>query len=95
VSRKINEESSFKHKLDGSVAYFAPERALAESLQFSTSKSDVFSLGISAIEMASGEYPFKNVDSIFALFNAICLDPIPVLPDAVVTDDCRKFISRW
>jgi serine/threonine protein kinase len=95
VSRKLNEESSFKHNITGSLAYFAPERALVETRQSSTSKSDVFSLGISALELASGEYPFKNVDSIFALFNAICLDPIPILPTAIVTDDCRKFISRW
>lgn len=77
------------------MAYVAPERALFETIQPCTSKSDVFSLGISALEMASGEYPFKNVDSIFALFNAICLDPIPVLPNTIVSDGCRNLISQW
>lgn len=92
VSTKLNDESSFKHKLDGSIAYFAPERALVKTT-VTTSKSDVFSLGISAIQMASGEHPFKNVDSIFALFNAICLDPIPL--NTNVSDDCQMFISKW
>lgn len=87
VSKKLNDKCNSQ----GSIAYCAPERAFVGS----SSKSDVFSLGLSALEMASGQYPFKNVDSIFALFNAICQDPIPVLPNIDVSDDCKSFISKW
>ena len=95
VSRKLSDQFKAKKGLIdvGSMAYMAPERVLADQVE-SLSVSDVFSLGICALEIASKEYPFKNLDSIFALFNAICLEPIP-LTSARVSNDCRGFISKW
>ncbi|KAJ3323182.1 hypothetical protein HDV06_002194 [Boothiomyces sp. JEL0866] len=58
-----------------------PERITSGGGDYS-SKSDVWSLGLSIIEMAAGQYPFSSTasESVFAQLNAIVAGPAPTLP---------------
>ncbi|KAJ3275317.1 hypothetical protein HDV01_000609 [Terramyces sp. JEL0728] len=59
----------------------SPERITRGGGDYS-SKSDVWSLGLSIIEMATGQYPFISTasESVFAQLNAIVAGPAPSLP---------------
>ncbi|TDL25930.1 kinase-like protein [Rickenella mellea] len=78
----------------GCQSYMAPERIKGESqnnLGTYTVSSDVWSLGLSIIEIASGTYPYppETYSNVFAQLTAIVHGPPPELPDGyseVATD---------
>ena len=53
-------QKSVTHTFVGTNAYMAPERILAQSYSV---KSDVWSLGISIMELAIGRFPYPADDS--------------------------------
>jgi mitogen-activated protein kinase kinase len=55
--------------------------------------SDVWSLGISLVEIAVGHYPYKY-DNMFAQLKAIIDDEPPALPDSFSVE-ARNFVSAW
>ncbi|ORX61661.1 kinase-like protein [Hesseltinella vesiculosa] len=73
----------------GCQSYMAPERIKATDTY--TVSSDVWSLGLSLVEMAGGKYPY-NYDTMFAQLRAIVEDEPPTLPSHYSTDAC-DFIS--
>lgn len=70
----------------GCQSYMAPERIKGESqnnLGTYTVSSDVWSLGLSIIEMALGRYPYppETYSNVFAQLTAIVHGPPPELPE--------------
>jgi mitogen-activated protein kinase kinase len=83
----------------GCQSYMAPERIQGESvgsLGAYTVSSDVWSLGLSAIEMAIGHYPFppETYANVFAQLQAIVHGDPPELPEDGYSDQARDFVAR-
>ncbi|RPD78197.1 kinase-like protein [Lentinus tigrinus ALCF2SS1-7] len=82
----------------GCQSYMAPERIRGESqnnVGTYTVSSDVWSLGLSLIEMALGHYPYppETYANVFAQLTAIVDGDPPELPDHF-TDVSRDFVAR-
>jgi TonB family protein len=69
----VDSEITHSGSLLGTPSYMSPEQAMGESLD---SRSDLFSLGVVAFEMLSGQQPFpgNNVTSI--LYKLVHADPV-------------------
>jgi mitogen-activated protein kinase kinase len=83
----------------GCQSYMAPERIQGESqgaLGTYTVASDVWSVGLSAIEMALGRYPFppETYANVFAQLQAIVHGEPPELPEDGYTPEARGFVAR-
>ncbi|RUS25103.1 kinase-like protein, partial [Jimgerdemannia flammicorona] len=74
----------------GCQSYMAPERIRAADTY--TVSSDVWSLGLSLVEMAGGKYPYAY-DNMFAQLKAIVDDEPPNLPNSFSTE-ARDFIDQ-
>eukprot|EP00126_Sphaerothecum_destruens_P006990 Sdes_comp19628_c0_seq1m11406 len=79
---------SIAHTYVGSSHYMAPER-IKGSKEYDI-RSDVWSLGISLVEMATGQYPYPKTDSVFAMLKCIVQDPSPD-----VSDKCSPQLSDF
>jgi len=61
-----------------------------------TVSSDVWSLGLSLIEVAMGKFPYppETYANVFAQLTAIIHGDAPTLPDGF-SDDANDFVSKW
>ncbi|KAJ1565382.1 hypothetical protein HK405_012481, partial [Cladochytrium tenue] len=80
----------------GCQSYMAPERISAENSGTYTVQSDIWSLGMSLVEMALGRYPYpaEEYHSVFDQINAIVLGDPPGLPEEDFSKDCRDFVAQ-
>ncbi|CAE6402343.1 unnamed protein product [Rhizoctonia solani] len=82
----------------GCQSYMAPERIKGESLNnvgTYTVSSDVWSLGLSIIELAVGAYPYppETYSNVFAQLTAIVHGPPPELPEGKYSADAAAFVA--
>ena len=82
---------SIAHTYVGSSHYMAPER-IQGSKEYDI-RSDVWSLGISLVEMATAKYPYPRTDSVFAMLTCIVNDPSPDLSDSC-SPELTDFITQ-
>jgi TonB family protein len=73
IAKLADQEITQTGALLGTPSYMSPEQAMGEPLD---GRSDIFSLGVCAFEMLSGEQPFpgNNVTSI--LYRLVHVDPV-------------------
>ena len=76
-------DSQAKTRNAGCAAYMAPERI--EPPQYKTDyhydiRSDVWSLGITLVEMATGQFPYKDCTTDFEVSAKVVQDDPPLLP---------------
>jgi TonB family protein len=73
IAKLADSEITHSGALLGTPSYMSPEQAMGEKLD---GRSDIFSLGVVAFEMLSGQQPFpgQNVTSI--LYKLVHVDPI-------------------
>lgn len=81
----------------GCQSYMAPERirSLNPDRVTYTVQSDVWSLGLSILEMALGRYPYppETFDNIFSQLSAIVDGPPPKLPKDKFSVEAQDFVS--
>jgi len=82
----------------GCQSYMAPERIKGESqnqLSTYTVSSDVWSVGLSIIELAKGCYPYppETFANVFAQLSAIVGGPAPTLPKGY-SEDAQDFVAK-
>ena len=76
----------------GSLDYISPEQARSEPV---TSKTDIYSLGVTLYEMITGEHPYKDASAVERLYKHIN-EPLPEitnLPDGL-QDTVNEIIQR-
>ncbi|CAJ0610123.1 unnamed protein product [Cylicocyclus nassatus] len=79
----------------GCPPYMAPERFDPRYNADYDIRSDVWSVGISLVELATGKYPYSHVGCEFAILAAIVRDPPPTLPQNMnFTPEFHDFISQ-
>ena len=81
----------------GCQSYMAPERikSLNPDIATYTVQSDIWSLGLSILEMALGRYPYppETFDNIFSQLSAIVDGPPPKLPAGKFSKEAQDFVS--
>lgn len=81
----------FDYVIDPASLLYQPERIQAVNT-YSVS-SDVWSLGLSLVEVGGGKYPYEN-DNMFAQLKAIIDEEPPKLPNNF-SEEAHSFISDW
>ncbi|KAI9357800.1 kinase-like domain-containing protein [Pilaira anomala] len=80
----------------GTSSYMSPERIMGSPYSV---KSDVWSLGITLMELALGRFPFPPEGtplSIFELLQHIVHEPVPVFPpNKAYPADLTDFVAKW
>ncbi|KAI8903669.1 kinase-like domain-containing protein [Powellomyces hirtus] len=78
----------------GTSAYMSPERI--QGGRYSV-QSDVWSLGITLMELALGKFPFQSEGeplSVFELLEYIVNEPVPALPAGQYSSELEAFLAR-
>jgi len=61
-----------------------------------TFSSDLWSLGIILIELATGSFPYKKTKTFIEMLQNIKNQPEPNLPDdGTYSENFRDFLSKW
>ncbi|KAJ1964601.1 MAP kinase kinase Wis1 [Dipsacomyces acuminosporus] len=95
VSGELNKSLAKTHV--GCQSYMAPERIFSTGgPEGYTIQSDVWSLGVTIIEIATGQYPYhiSNYDSPFAQLNAIVHGDPPTLPSDRYSPEACDFVAK-
>ncbi|CAL6090858.1 Kinase [Hexamita inflata] len=76
----------------GSISYMAPERFKSES-PYGPS-SDVWSLGVTFVELLTGKFPYASFGDFFAAMQGIVQGPAPLLKsDKGYSNDCCALVN--
>lgn len=90
--------NSFARSEIGSQQYLAPERIdiKRDGQRGYTSVSDVWSFGITIVELANGKYPYEHWKTPFQQINDILNGPTPTLrpDDSRFNPDLRDFVGK-
>ncbi|XP_071953169.1 dual specificity mitogen-activated protein kinase kinase 6-like isoform X2 [Antedon mediterranea] len=88
-------DSIAKTKDAGSRPYMAPERIDPEMMsdQGYDVKSDIWSLGITMIELATGVFPYAKWRTPFAQLKQVVKEPSPKLPEDSFSEPFVKFVD--
>ncbi|HVO09687.1 MAG TPA: TonB family protein [Vicinamibacteria bacterium] len=80
--------------LVGTPSYMSPEQAMGERLD---GRSDIFSLGVCAFEMLSGQQPFPGANVTAILYKLVHVDPVEPLDleaNGLVPEKWREVFAR-
>lgn len=89
VSTQLSNNLSRRNTFVGSPYWMSPEVILEEEYNF---KADIWSLGITAIELATGKPPLAHMNPMKALFR-IPEDDAPTLKGEAFSSDFKNFVS--
>ena len=90
---KDEETESVKMYIKGTGAYMAPE--LVKRHKKYSEKIDIYSLGITFLEIWTGEDPWKNKTSDFQIYTAVENGERPVIPNDVPQSLRNIILSCW
>jgi hypothetical protein len=107
VGKEFGKDKHWMSELHGGMSFLLsrnytdkqPERIKGESTgQASsyTASSDVWSVGLSIVELAKGCYPYppETFANVFAQLTAIVHGPAPTLPSGY-SQDAHDFVAKW
>ena len=73
IAKLADSEITHAGALLGTPSYMSPEQAMGEKLD---GRSDIFSLGVVAFEMLSGQQPFPGANVTSILYKLVHVDPV-------------------
>ena len=90
LAEQLNHSNSVRSGVIGTLRYVAPEVFNGKTVM----KSDVWSLGISLIEMAEGKNPYQSYTEMASIMGAVCNNNPPSLTSSVWSDAFVGFVKR-
>lgn len=92
ISRQLEKTQAFSKTFVGTVTYMSPERLVGDPYSFS---SDLWSVGLILIELATGEYPYPKTKKFIEMLQSIRNSPEPNLPDnGLYSEAFRDFLTK-
>lgn len=92
ISGQLIDSNRAATNTKGCIAYLAPER-VGSTAEYGI-KADVWSLGITLMELATGKHPYDGCKTDFELLTKITNDPSPMLePSQGFTGEFCSFLS--
>lgn len=92
ISGQLKDSIANSNQL-GCIGYMAPERL--EKFKYDV-RADIWSLGISLVELALKSFPYKGSQFEFAILSKIIEEPPPKLPnDGRYSADFCSFVDKW
>nr|BBF89599.1 putative mitogen-activated protein kinase kinase 1 [Oryza glaberrima] len=92
VSAIIASSSAQRDTFTGTYNYMAPERISGQKYGY---MSDIWSLGLVMLELATGEFPYPPRESFYELLEAVVDHPPPSAPSDQFSEEFCSFISAW
>jgi serine/threonine protein kinase len=89
-AKVIKEEINVLSSMQGTPNWMAPEVIKSSR---ATRFSDIWSIGCTVIEMFTGKPPYSDKTDPISVFNAICKDNIPKIPDGM-SDKLKDFVQK-
>uniref|UniRef100_A0A0E0BM92 mitogen-activated protein kinase kinase n=1 Tax=Oryza glumipatula TaxID=40148 RepID=A0A0E0BM92_9ORYZ len=90
VSAIIASSSAQRDTFTGTYNYMAPERISGQKYGY---MSDIWSLGLVMLELATGEFPYPPRESFYELLEAVVDHPPPSAPSDQFSEEFCSFIS--
>uniref|UniRef100_A0A0E0L7U8 mitogen-activated protein kinase kinase n=1 Tax=Oryza punctata TaxID=4537 RepID=A0A0E0L7U8_ORYPU len=90
VSAIIASSSAQRDTFTGTYNYMAPERISGQKHGY---MSDIWSLGLVMLELATGEFPYPPRESFYELLEAVVDHPPPSAPSDQFSEEFCSFIS--
>jgi len=90
ISSQLDNTAGLCSTFVGTTCYMSPERLTGEPYSYS---SDIWSLGLILLELATGRYPYEGADSYFKLLAQLADAPPPSVPEGDLSDAFGEFIS--
>src|SRR5260221_10912619 len=94
IAKLVDAEMTQSGTLLGTPSYMSPEQAMGDKLD---GRSDIFSLGVCAFEMLSGEQPFpgNNVTSIlYKLVHVEPIEPVNLETDGLIPQKWQEVFRK-
>lgn len=94
ISGQLN-HSKAKTRAAGCVAYLAPERIDPNRSEYDI-RADVWSLGITLVELATGKFPYQDCRTDFEVLTCVMQSAPPTLPaDQGFSLEFQNFVRQW
>uniref|UniRef100_A0A0E0IPS5 mitogen-activated protein kinase kinase n=1 Tax=Oryza nivara TaxID=4536 RepID=A0A0E0IPS5_ORYNI len=90
VSAIIASSSAQRDTFTGTYNYMAPERISGQKHGY---MSDIWSLGLVMLELATGEFPYPPRESFYELLEAVVDHPPPSAPSDQFSEEFCSFVS--
>lgn len=91
ISKKLGDQAVMCDTFVGTATHMSPERVMGEDYSFA---ADIWSLGLCAFELSSGQYPYGSIHSFPVLFDYLCNKPEPRLPQGRFSRPLCEFVER-
>ncbi|CAL8071972.1 unnamed protein product [Calicophoron daubneyi] len=91
ISGKLKDSIARSRQL-GCIGYMAPERL--ETATYDV-RADIWSLGISLVELATGMFPYTGTEIEFAIMSKIISEPAPSLPYHIPFSQAFRQFVDW
>lgn len=90
ISSQLDSTAGMCSTFVGTTCYMSPERLAGDQYSYT---SDIWSLGLILLELATGKYPYPDADTYFKLLGQISDAPAPSVPEGEFSDAFGEFIG--
>jgi serine/threonine protein kinase len=96
ISGNLINSNAFSRNNAGCAGYMAPERIdpIDPKNPVYDIRADVWSLGVTLVELATGEYPYKNCNNEFEVMSTILTSEAPRLEGDHFSDMFKSFVNK-
>ena len=92
ICKELDSSAILCNTFVGTATYMSPERIEGQTYSYD---SDIWSLGLVLIEMATGTYPYPQAKTYIEQLEYIRSTPPPQLDPALFSPEFLDFISKW